>query len=847
MNLRKTLKCERFVSWSPALPHAETHVFVSARSWRAPCLSRAASPRQPRLVTPCIILVACANLAASAASFLSAKPVWPKGRETEKNLLVGFRASFKPPAQERVVLRATGATLYRVFLNGHFLGHGPARGPHGYFRVDEWDLTEKLQPGVNAVAFEVAGYNVNSYYLLDQPSFLQAEIVAEGKVLASTEGHGVPFIATILKERVQKVQRYSFQRPFSEVYHLAPGYDRWRADTASTPPEAKCSAQPVKALLPRRVDYPDYVLRQPSRLVSQGQVRTGLKVDQPWKDRSLTAIGPKLGGYPEKELETIPSLELQTVANATNRPVNQPWTPGESIILQSNAWQIVDFGCNLTGFIGAKLSCRNRTRLFLTFDEILSDGDVDFKRLGCVNIIAYDLQPGNYEMESFEPYTLRYLKFIVLEGDCEVQDLHLREYAGAGVWQAHFAASDERLNRLFAAGCETFRQNALDIFMDCPSRERAGWLCDSFFTSRVAKDLCGDTCIEKNVFENYLLPQKFAYLPDGMLPMCYPADHNDGVFIPNWALWFVVELEEYLARSGDRETVDALRPRVLRLFDYFKKFRNEDGLLEKLESWVFVEWSDANSFVQDVNYPSNMLYAKALDAAGKMYGVAELTEDAERIRETIRRQSFEAGFFADNAKRVNGKLQVTTNRSEVCQYFAFFFDVAKPETHSELWQRLVRDFGPQRKQTKAFPEVHPANAFIGNVLRLELLSRYGLCQQLLDESLAYQLYMADRTGTLWENDGAYASCNHGFASHGGVHVLYRDVLGVQQVDTVNKNVQLRFTDSRLDWCEGRLPTQDGPVDLRWRTEDGKRVYQVSAPAGYTVKLENRSTLAAVRR
>ena len=188
-----------------------------------------------------------------------------------------------------------------------------------------------------------------------------------------------------------------------------------------------------------------------------------------------------------------------------------------------------------------------------------------------------------------------------------------------------------------------------------------------------------------------------------MLPMCYPADHNDGVFIPNWALWFVVELEEYLARSGDRETVDALRPRVLRLFDYFKKFRNEDGLLEKLESWVFVEWSAANYFVQDVNYPSNMLYAKALDAAGKMYGLSELTEEAERIRETIRRQSFEGGFFVDNAKRVNGKLQTTTNRTEVCQYFAFFFDVATPETHSELWQRLRQGLRPAAQADQGLP------------------------------------------------------------------------------------------------------------------------------------------------
>ena len=804
--------------------------------------------KQAMLAPIFFLLPACASLALSPPAFVSGKPVWPKDREKERNLFVGFHASFKAPAGKKIILRATGATAYRVFFNGDFLGEGPARGPHGFFRVDEWDLTSRLQAGQNAVAFEVAGYNVNSYDLLDQPSFLQAELVAGGEeVLASTDGKGAPFTATILSGRVQKVQRYSFQRPFSEVYRLAPGYDRWRKDPSPAPAGVKLSAFPPKSLLERRVDFPDYALRQPARLIARGQLKTGLKVDQPWKDRSLTGIGPRLGGYLEKDLETIPSLELQTVTNATSEVLGQFWSPDDSLSLASNSWELVDFGVNLTGFLGTKLSCRSNTRLFLTFDEVLSHEDVDFKRLGCVNIISYELSPGTYELESFEPCTLRYLKLLVLDGDCEVKGLYLREFAGAGVWQAHFAASDERLNRLFAAGRETFRQNALDIFMDCPSRERAGWLCDSFFTSRVALDLCGDTRIEKNFFENFLLPPKFAYLPDGMLPMCYPADHNDGVFIPNWALWFVLQLEEYLARSGDRATVEALRPRVLRLFDYFKKFRNDDGLLEKLENWVFVEWSAANSFVQDVNYPSNMLYAKALDAAGKMYDLPELTRDAERLRETIRGQSFDGQFFVDNAKRIGGKLQLTTNRTEVCQYFAFFFDIAKPETHSELWQRLLKDFGPQRKQTKAFPEIHPANAFIGNVLRLEILSRYGVCRQLLDESLAYQLYMADRTGTLWENDGAYASCDHGFASHGGVHVLYRDVLGLQEVDAINKTVQLRFTDSRLDWCEGRVPTIDGPVELRWRKENGKLCYQVAVPAGYTIRAENRGTLEAVRK
>ena len=228
-----------------------------------------------------VLLSACAGLAASAPGFVSAKPIWPKGRETEKNLTVGFRASFKAPAESPVLLRATGATVYRVFLNGRFLAHGPARGPHGFFRVDEWDLTSKLQPGLNVIAFEVAGYNVNSYSLLDQPSFVQAEVVAGGQVLASTGGKGAPFTCTVLKERVQKVQRYSFQRPFSEAYRLTPGYDRWRTDPGPMLGEIKVSTLPPRALLPRRVDYPDYAVRQPSWLVSQGQVRTGLKVDAP--------------------------------------------------------------------------------------------------------------------------------------------------------------------------------------------------------------------------------------------------------------------------------------------------------------------------------------------------------------------------------------------------------------------------------------------------------------------------------------------------------------------------------------------------------------------------------------
>ncbi len=791
------------------------------------------------VLTAFFALVVFEVFAAEDVKFASAKPIWLKNREKEMNLLVGFRVVFDAQAGEKAVLRVAAATIYRAWINGEFLGSGPARGPHGFYRIDQLDLTGKLKPGKNLVAIEVAGYNSNSYSLLDQPSFLQAEVVAGDRVLASTDGAGEKFLARLLDCRVQKVQRYSFQRPFTEVYRLKADFDRWRSDVSVADVAAEMAVQPDKNLLPRRVLYPDYTRHSATKIVASGKVEPIEKPKDLWKDRSLTGIGPTLKGFPENELTTIPSIEAQCFRSVSTATTPESYAPANAIKLNAREYRILDLGVNRTGFLGAKVTCSQKTRLWFMFDEFITNNDVDYKRLGCVNIISYELEPGAYQLEAIEPNTLRGLKLLCLEGACGIENIYLREFAHPQV-QAKFASSDERLNRIFAAGVETFRQNSLDIFMDCPSRERAGWLCDSFFTSRVAQDLSGDARVEQNFCENFLLPAKFEFLPDGMLPMCYPADHNDGVYIPNWALWFVVELEEYNVRSGDRATVDALRPRVLKLFDFFKKYENKDGLLEKLPSWVFVEWSAAAQFVQDVNYPSNMLYAGALKAAGRTYNIPELTAKADKILEAIRKQSFDGQFFVDNAVRnKDGKLEVTRNRTEVCQYYAFFFQAATPQSHPDLWALLRDKFGPNRKETKAFPEIHIANSFIGNMLRMELLSQNGRSRQILDESIAYLLYMADRTGTLWENTDACASCDHGFASH-IVHTLYRDVLGVRSVDTQGRKVLVQFNDFSLDFCEGDIPTPDGPIHLRWQKKGDEVEYQLSLPTGYQASVKNES-------
>ena len=96
----------------------------------------------------------------------------------------------------------------------------------------------------------------------------------------------------MLKHRVQKVQRYSFQRPFIEVYRLAPDYDRWLRDPAASFAGAEVAVQPKVNLLPRRAPYPDFAQRRPQSIAGAGTVER----------RAAVFIGPEFGTVSRPDL-----------------------------------------------------------------------------------------------------------------------------------------------------------------------------------------------------------------------------------------------------------------------------------------------------------------------------------------------------------------------------------------------------------------------------------------------------------------------------------------------------------------------------------------------------------------
>ena len=779
-----------------------------------------------------ISMIPAIAMSAEQTAFRKAIPVWPKGQAEEMNVSFGFRTVFDAAKGDRPVLRITGCSDYRIALNGCHVGWGPARAAKGFFRVDEIPLPAK--EGRNVLAIEAAGYNCYSYYHINQPSFLQAEVEIDGRPVAATAPAGD--FKALRTSRIQKTARYSIQRTFSEAYRLKAGFDGWKTQEGF-PGGLELEERPAVKLLPRRVPYADFKINGFKAVSKAGTVFDAKRKTLPIHFVDGIEETPTRSGFWKKDLE-LNAWDLAQRFTATNRTAFAG-VCGKTDVFRFAAGDSVlfDAGLNDTGFLGLRVKCLEPGSVVVKFDEILVGGEVNTTRYKCTNAIVWEFaEPGEYALETFEPYTLRYADVIAQSGAFEMSAPCMRTFKNPKARLAKLDSSDPAIEKIFEAARETYAQNAVDVFTDCPGRERAGWLCDSFFTGRSSILFTGSLEGEDLFLENYLLPESFEKIPDGMFAMCYPGDFMNGRFIPNWAMWLVLEVEEYKKRGGDLRIVEAYRPKFEKLVGYLKTFRNSDGLLENLPSWVFLEWSMANNLVQDVNYPSNMTWAEVLDAMDRLYGMPELAAEAEKVRETVRRQSWTGKWFCDNALRQkDGTLKLSGECTETCQYYAFYFKTATPETHAELWRTLIADFGPKRKETGKYPEIHPSNAFIGNYLRLECLSREGLSDRILDETRGFFLYMADITGTLWENIGTTASCNHGFASH--VAVTYRrDILGLKKVDYVNKTVVFEPPENLpLESISMEIPVGDGFISAGWSKKNGRIDKKLRLPGGWSLE------------
>jgi alpha-L-rhamnosidase len=677
------------------------------------------------------------------------KGVWAVGLSREKNLTLAFTLDMGAIIQGELELAAS--SFYKIYVDGDFLAFGPQRAAHGYARKAQYHILGQH------LTVEVMSLGVRTFHsVLQQPFFACHLKTAAGKIYDAHD-----FSCFHLTDRVTKVPRYSYQRGFAEVYQMeADRSALYRGDFYGK--ALKTEWVPIPHLLPSRVDEPEYRSHIPVATLETGSVtlREGV---EPWRDRAHTMVGGLLEGYTIEEWSQAPTDEASAFV----------FEPGS----MSGAYRYItyDLGRAITGFTELMVEAKGAGTVWFSFDELLwreagmGENYIGFQRNTCASVHKWTFgQAGTYRVSTFEPYTVRYARIIYT--DTVAVKFSLRDYENPNPGKFQFSCDDPDLQKIFEAAKATLAQNSVDLLTDCPSRERAGWLSDSFFSSDAEWIMTGKNQAEQTFLENYAYASCEG-LPKGMIPMCYPSDVYPEKpypqFIPNWSMWYILELHKYARRYGHDEIIAKSEKNVRGILDYFQGFENEFGMLEDLEGWVFVEWSAANepNHIRGVNVPSNMLYAACLKASGELYMDQALLEKAHRVEAFLRENAFDGRFFVDNLIRTaSGELVQSGLLTEVCQYYGFWLNFISKEEYPQLYRELMENLGENRAEGY-LPEMGKPNVMYGQYMRIDLLMRDGKREQVLEECKKLLLPMALRTGTLWEHNNISASCDHGFAAY----------------------------------------------------------------------------------
>lgn len=693
--------------------------------------------------------------------FKKAIPVWAQNESETLNSQIFMRAVV--PDTKNAVLSVATAYFYRLWINGEFVAFGPARTAGGYARVDEIPIGI-YGGGENEIVLEVAGYYCKSLSTAFQPNFITAEIVQNGNVVAATGVDG--FDGFINCRRIRNVRRYTNQRHFTEVW------DMRKTDVfADEYRTALVRVDYTVKYLDRRVPYPKYG-DVAAECVSSGVLEDDKDFDRELFLKRHNYIHEGWGEFSHDGLFDEAFIDLSSkIFSRTNDYNPLPVTVG------SGKYAVFDLKKIYAGFVSWDITANKDSRVLLAFSEYRTANDFSMNPPSCFNVTEILLDEGQNSVSlTFEPYSMRYVAVAVIDGSVNVNGISLKKYERDTHEVISRKINDPELKKIYDAAVRSFAHNAVDLYMDCPSRERAGWLCDSYFTAKAEYFLYGKPTVEDAFLENYRLSSETSEFDDGILPMCYPSDRpvKGAATIPQWSLWYVLEVCEYLGERNTKVDKSLFYDSVYGVLGWHEKYENSDGLLEKMPYWNFVEWSAANSWVQDVNFPTQFLYSAALEAAGQLYGDGDLIKRAARVRASAKKLSFNGKAFLDHAIRnEDGELELAPGISEAGQYYALLLgdiDLDAPE-YAEFNNLVESDF-ENFDYDGTFERVCP---FIGFYVKMLALMKCGKKELLRRSMIDFFGHMVDSTGTLWENKGHGGSHDHGFASLAAVAAKWADV------------------------------------------------------------------------
>ncbi|MBQ7212917.1 MAG: alpha-L-rhamnosidase N-terminal domain-containing protein [Bacteroidales bacterium] len=591
------------------------------------------------------------------------------------------------------VVHVSADNGYKLYINGHQVSVGPARGDLNNWNFHTVDLAPYLAAGKNVAAAVV--WNLAGDKAMAQISRGSAEFLVQGDDEASK------VLNTDASWRCLRNTAYTpWTRWSVSGYYVA----------------GACDALDARSY-PWGWEQPGYddAAWQNARTRRRAAMRGAKDYYGHWL---IPAGIPEMEMTPqrfaairqvENAVVTAPAMEA-AAAGRTGRKRREPLPETLSIAVPAHteARVLLDQGVLTTGYLRLLFSGGRDAVVTAGYAESLMGGgmfggskgnrnEVENKRFsGYADRITAD-GGANREFMPLWWRTWRYVELRITTADepLTIDDVSSVFSAYPFKLASTFSTPDAKygyLDNYLAIGWRTARLCAHDTYMDCPYYEQLQYFGDTRIQTMVTMYNTADTCMVRHALEL----GRQSLTPEGITMSRYPS--ADPQYIPSYALSWIGILHDYWMMRDDAGYVRTALPAVHSILDWFMQWLKPDYSMGYVPFWYFADWAggfgrgeppreaDGRSAYQDLEL------VMALDAAAEMEqalgvpamaGYYQATADSMRRRVRVRYWDAGRGLFADTDTRRSFSQHVNT--------LAVLTGTVSGEEATELMRKVLSD------------------------------------------------------------------------------------------------------------------------------------------------------------
>jgi hypothetical protein len=629
--------------------------------------------------------------------------IWCKVDSPQPFQFVRFRKTIELPSRPTsATAYITADTFYRLWINGQLVMHGPARSSRGKATVDPVTVGPYLKQGKNMLMIE-ALHGVFPFEALAQAPGLLCELETHSggqrQIAAASDA---TWEAAEITAWSRDSLRFSYQRGWMEQFDARRTSEKWQPAVVL----GKVGMAPWTKVQMRDIPLPAPLL--PVRPASVIAVQRSDGFAGPIDPVGRFELPRPQWDQQSEWLRRLQTEHLNNDATAAGSPAGiTDKQSGDTLLNGNNASVTYDFGLGYVGFIGIEASGHEGQFLDIAWSERLTDaGEVRPRQpTQFNNAIRITLREGRQSFLAFMPQFVRILRVVQRgEGQITLHRLGLTEYRFAAEPEGNFRCSDEQLNRVYDAARRTAMLVTLDAYMDCPHRERnAMYSVEAYSMLKAVCPMFGDTSVSRRsvVYGADSVEDPERTGPPGLVQVAYPMHLLQfNCVIPTGPLFWVLHMGLYERYSGDTEFIRSMIPVMRRNLAAFDGWRNSDGLLESIPSWMFFDY--ANIRTDGASVALNAIYARTLNEAARLERLAgdmahadDFAKLATKVRGSLNRLCPGDTFYPDVLFR-NEKKELVPSREacETTQYYTMWGNVPFPERLRQMWRALRDDFVP---------------------------------------------------------------------------------------------------------------------------------------------------------